>query len=516
MPSSRIEWPLVIASLLAVSVAALVFFLQRGDTLAYGDAQAHLANARRILDSRTPGYDQVGTGWLPLPHVLMLPFVTNDAWWRSGLAGALPVSLCFVLAGAFLYGLTRDALHSRAAAVTAITLFALNPNLLYLQSTPMTEPVLFAAVLGLLWATIRFRQTRSWAAVLAASVASNAASLTRYDGWILIPFVCLYLLAVGGPRRWRAALLFGALASLGPLYWLAHNAWYYGDPLEFYHGPYSTKAIYQRGLARGGPRQPGDHDWPIAWLYYRTAGQLCAGAGLVAVGLLGTMLAAWRKAPWPLAFLALTPLFYVFSVYSGGAELFLPELWPHSYYNSRYGLAVLPLLAFGAATLVASLPKRLTIGGAALVVAVALWPWITNPRPDAWICWQESQVNSVARRAWTRQAAAALRAVYHPGDGIVGLLSDVVGVYREAGIPLRAVLHDGNNPHWLAATARPDLFLWEPWAVSQADDAVTAALERATQRGVRYVRVHTVRVQGAPDVIVWRRENVALPAPATR
>jgi len=34
------------------------FFYQRGYLAYYGDAEAHLNIARRILDSRTPGYDQ--------------------------------------------------------------------------------------------------------------------------------------------------------------------------------------------------------------------------------------------------------------------------------------------------------------------------------------------------------------------------------------------------------------------------------------------------------------------------
>ncbi len=33
---------------------------------------------------------------------------------------------------------------SRTGALLAAALFALNPNVLYLQSTPMTEPLLFA------------------------------------------------------------------------------------------------------------------------------------------------------------------------------------------------------------------------------------------------------------------------------------------------------------------------------------------------------------------------------------
>ena len=44
-------------------------------------------------------------------------------------------------------------------------------------------------------------------------------------------------------------------------------------------------------------------------------------------------------------------------------------------------------------------------------------PWLIHPRPDAWITWKESQVNSEARRAWTREAAAYLGAALPPRVG---------------------------------------------------------------------------------------------------
>ena len=100
----RWGWPPVAlaAFLLACLSAAAVWLTWRqGWTLYYGDAEAHLNIARRLVDSRTPGYDQFGTAWLPLPHLLMAPFVKDDFLWHSGLAGAIPSAICFVMAGHF-------------------------------------------------------------------------------------------------------------------------------------------------------------------------------------------------------------------------------------------------------------------------------------------------------------------------------------------------------------------------------------------------------------------------------
>jgi Dolichyl-phosphate-mannose-protein mannosyltransferase len=505
---ARIELALVLAALIALSTAATRFVNHSGWTLYYGDAEAHLNIARRIVDSRTPGYDQIGSPWLPLPAALTLLLVRYDPWWRNGLAGAIPSSACFVLAGVFLFAAVRRAMNSSAAAAAALGIFALNPNLLYLQSTPMTESVFLAGFMAVLYCTVLFRDTQSLWAVGGAGMASLAASLSRYEGWFLIPFVTLYFLFVARRRRLVAALVFGAIASLGPLYWLAHNWWLYSNPLEFYNGPYSAKGIYQRALDRHMPPSPGDHDWAKAWLFFRTAARLCAGWGAVIVAAAGLVGVLWRRAFWPLVLTALAPVFYLWSMYSGGSPIFVPQLWFNSYYNTRYGLAAFPLLAIAGAGLVLLGSKRLRPFLAVAAIGVAAAPWLINSKPDSWICWKESQVNSEGRRAWTREAARVLAAEYKPGTGIyTSFGDDMVAVLREAGIPLREALRDANEPAWMAATTRPDLFLHEEWALATSGDPVATAVQRATfKNGPRYHRIQTIMVKGQPVIEVYKRD----------
>src|ERR1041385_6663519 len=118
----------VVCILLLISATALWFFSSHGWLQWYGDAEAHLNTARRIFDSRNPGYDQIGSPWLPLPHVLMLPFVHVDAWWRSGIAGAFPSMAFFIAGGTFLFAAVRRIFDSAATAAAATALAALNPN----------------------------------------------------------------------------------------------------------------------------------------------------------------------------------------------------------------------------------------------------------------------------------------------------------------------------------------------------------------------------------------------------
>lgn len=492
----------------AVAITAARWSLAHGYVLYDGDAEAHFNIARRILDSRTPGPEQIGTGWLPLTHILLIPFIMHADWWHTGLAGTIPTSACFALAAIFLFAAAQRAFHSRPAAFAAMLVFLLNPNMLFLSTAPMTEPVFAASVSALLFATLWFRDSQSIWALLLAAAASNAASLTRYEGWFLIPFAALYLLIVA-KNKWLA-ILFGALASLAPLAWAAHNRFYSGDALEFYHGQWSALGIYRRQLARGMVPYPGDHDWRKALEYYSTAVQLVVGLPALILGAAGIFTALWKRAWWPVLLLFLSPLFYVISMHSSGTPIFVPSLYPHSWYNTRYALAALPLAALCAGSLVLLVPRKLRWPAMIVVAAIPAVAWTLHPES---ICWKETEVNSAARRQWTAEAASFLAAHYRSGDGVIFPFGDMTGVLREAGIPLRESLHDGNGAAFNMALDRPDLFLQPRWALAFSGDRIATAILRGDKRGPHYELVATVIVKGAPVVEIYHRERGALRPP---
>ena len=198
-PATREEtFPVAVASLLLGFIALLVC-VSRGYLLLYGDAVAHLAIARRIFDSRNPGLAQLGGVWLPLPHLLMAPFVQKMEWWQNGLAGSWVSLICYILSVVGLYRLARWMMTPKwAFAATAF--YALNPNLLYLSTTAMTEP-LFLAIL--IWTTLLTvecvaaihgaRHKVVARRLIVIALLSLAAVFTRYDGWILGAIVCCLL-----------------------------------------------------------------------------------------------------------------------------------------------------------------------------------------------------------------------------------------------------------------------------------------------------------------------------------
>src|ERR1700680_4027586 len=104
------ETALVAQFAACVSFISFVYYFQHGGLLLYGDAVAHINIARRVFDSRTPGLLQLGTVWLPLPHLLMIPFLLSSWMWRTGVGGSIPSMVSYVLGTVGIFRLVRSAL----------------------------------------------------------------------------------------------------------------------------------------------------------------------------------------------------------------------------------------------------------------------------------------------------------------------------------------------------------------------------------------------------------------------
>src|SRR5215468_12660050 len=122
-----------------VSIFTFLFYFKNGEVLLYGDAVAHINIARRVFDSKTPGLLQLGTVWLPLPHLLMIPFLISDEMWSRGVGGSIPSMLAYVFGIVGMFRLVLGALRRegesenapRIAAWIAAIVYAANPNLIY-------------------------------------------------------------------------------------------------------------------------------------------------------------------------------------------------------------------------------------------------------------------------------------------------------------------------------------------------------------------------------------------------
>src|SRR5271163_4307298 len=373
-----------------VSVFSFLFYYRHGDVLLYGDAVAHINIARRVFDSKTPGLLQLGTVWLPLPHLLIMPFVMSIKMWQNGSGGSIPSMAGFVFGVLGIFRLMRGVLMSSVSsgngkvdivamigAWVAAFVYGANPNLIYMQSTAMGESLYLAFFI---WAVVYFAEfARGKAnALTKCGLCLAAACLTRYDGWFLAAVLVLgAVFVVFQPRKLpedraprsllpssRPALVkFVLLAAAAPVLWIAYNAIIYQNPLEFANGPYSAKAIEQKTAtvnpAKGSLLAAGSYFLKAAELDVAEANW--QGRLWLALALLGSLAAAFGGRG-RVALLLWVPLpFYALSIAYGSVPIFVPVWWPFSQYNLRYGLQLLPAFAvfvpLGIACLIQSVTK---------------------------------------------------------------------------------------------------------------------------------------------------------------
>ena len=170
---------------LVLGSLAIVWSYSHNYVLAYNDAQSHLKIARRVIDNRTPGFVQLGTVWLPVPHVMMFPFIWVDSLWHSGLAGAFVGLFCLVITTVALFATVKLITGRNIAAWVAVATLLLNPNLLYICTTALTEPVLLMSMTASSYFLVRWVKdgAERTTTLLIAGVLAALAVGSRYDGW---------------------------------------------------------------------------------------------------------------------------------------------------------------------------------------------------------------------------------------------------------------------------------------------------------------------------------------------
>jgi 4-amino-4-deoxy-L-arabinose transferase-like glycosyltransferase len=510
------SWLLTLLTAL-LSVSALVFYYRHNAILLYGDAVAHINIARRVFDSRTPGLFQLGTVWLPLPHIVDIPFVFNDRLWQTGIGASIPSMLAYIAGALGVFRLVRG-MASRLTAWVAALIYALNPNLIYLQATAMTEPLYLAL---LIWAVIHFSEfaqcgaadpDRARRALEKCALLVAGAMLVRYDGWFLAALIAIAASIVAGRKRPIASplrqglLRYLLLTGAVPILWLAYNNAAYGNPLEFANGPYSVHAIQQRSLTLTWTSYPGEHSPRTAALYFLKISRLNLGEGRSEYGLFTVafvvLLAVFCFARRHLAWV---PLWYPVIVYTaciawGSLPVYLPQWWPFGYYNVRYGLQMLPAIAIFAALAVEFAGKlfpQKRVATAAILLLFASWGYasVWQSRP---ITLREATLNGRDRMQFEHQLARELEAL--PASSLLMMdCSSYSGAVQTAGIEFRRVLRESNPPYWEIALSQPARSA--DYIIAIDHDPVAAAVHLFPQH---LESVGTIGTQPGHQAVIYR------------
>src|SRR5436853_7247877 len=90
--------PQMLAAAAALAgIAGWLVFFRTGLVLSHYDAKAHLVVARRVFDNLTPGWQQIGAVWLPLPHLLDVLPAQIDVFYRTGVFASLVSIACLAV-----------------------------------------------------------------------------------------------------------------------------------------------------------------------------------------------------------------------------------------------------------------------------------------------------------------------------------------------------------------------------------------------------------------------------------
>jgi hypothetical protein len=531
-----------------VAVFSFLYYYKHAEFMLYGDAIAHMNIARRVFDSKTPGPLQLGTVWLPLPHLLMIPFLVSNQMWQLGVGGSIPslVAYVFGVIGMFRLvrtALSRDALTDRAAkfaAWTAAFIYSANPNLIYMQTTAMGESLYLAFFV---WSVVYFvESTRGDKnALIKCGLCLAAACLTRYDGWFLAVAMAATAVALNVlpskarnnkvpafPPSRSATAKFVLIAAAAPALWLAYNEIVYRNPLEFENGPYSAKAIEQKTQSAGHPGHPGSGNLLLSGQYFLKSAEVNLAENewlqrgwilLALIGIAGAAFTARAGKPtteslskaWPLLFLLIPVPFYALSVAYGGVPIFIPEWWPFTHYNVRYGLQLLPAFAVALSLLVylavqsKGWNRRLRLACVLVVFAsvVTSYASVWRAGPQSL---QEAQINMRTRNQLEAQLALWLEKL-PPDSTLLMYLGDHVGAVQKAGIPLRHVINEGNHRVWKQPEDLDGL-----WERALADPARYADFVAASEGDVvwKAAQAHhlpelvEIHVTDQPRVILYR------------
>jgi hypothetical protein len=492
-----------VAAVSAGTVAA-IFYHRLGLTLSHYDARGHLVVARRIADSLTPGWQQIGAVWLPLPHLLNFIPVQIDAFYRTG-ASAVAISvLSFAVAAAAIAWIVLSITGSRAVAIAGAAVFALNPNVVYLQSTPMTEPLLLALT------TLGVAMLLDWvnADAVANRVTSGRATgivlalacLTRYEAW---PVTYVALGAAAWALWRRGASLRRAcrvVSSIGLYPTAAIVGFAIFSRIVVGQWFVSSDFFVPENKAQGLPfTAAAEIVWGVAQLS-GVAIVWLAAAGSVVLMIAGILIRRRSDLLMPLSLCATAAV--PWTAFLGGHPYRIRYMVPLIAFEA---MAVGALAGLAAAAAHRYRPALRRVDVAAAMLAAGAGMLTLHPLDTAAPMVVEAQwdrPNAPIRQLVTR----CLRDRYD-GTTIMASMGSLGHYMQETsrdGFNLRDFLHEGNGDIWLAAVEDPRPYAG--WLLIEEKAEGGDMLARKAREHPHFLDGYSRVCQGA-GVVLYERQN---------
>lgn len=462
--------PLLIGALAVVSVISFVQYYANGLGLAYNDARSHLDIGRRVVEGLKPGLAQLGSVWLPLPHLLMVPTIWNDFMWHSGLAGALPSMISFVATGLIIYQFLRSLGVNIFGRITGVLVFVANINVLYLQSTAMTELLLIATMTAGVYELVIWHKNNELIRLLRSAFWIMLATLIRYDGWFLLVaatgLIMIQTLKTKGYKTMEGSLiLFCTLAAFGVALWFGWNLLIFKDPLYFALGPFSARAQQKQLEVAGDLITKGNlilsmQTYLYALIFNSYMLQVIMGAiGAVVLWFDKRISLSVRIASTAL----LAPLFFnILALYLGHSVLFIQGINGNTWFNARYGVMMVPTFAI----FIGYLVYRAAAFRWVIIGLLAFTTFFAFANSDA-VTIDDARVGSSQKNVSEVSGYLTANAKNEKGFILISVASHDAIVFS-SGLPMKRFIHEGTGSYWESATTSPDR--WARWIVMRTHD----------------------------------------------
>jgi hypothetical protein len=500
-------WPIVVTVLaLASSVAAAVASHVTGRAVRWYDAPSHLLHARRVFDSATPGFGQIGNYWPPLQHFFELPFVWIDPLYQSMWAGSLPSMAFYVIGvvGAYRLGveLTRD---RRAGAIAALA-FGANPSLLYLQSTAMLESALAMSLVWVAASLVRFHRTGQFRDVVVAGLWSSIAVWTTWSA-VILPLYGAIVVAVACRRHgyaWRKtetfSLAYAIAAGYAVVLWGAWNFYLQHDVLYPLH---YAQPVANPGVQNAEFLTSNTGDLGFALLNYGAAAADMLGPVVMAMMIVVAVYAGLKGRifhPAGPALLggALVVAYLTFRGAAVGSPLWadlkgLSDPYAENF-NVRYGLWLIPFVPVA----VAALAGRTRVRQAAVLLAViAGMGWFLPQVHGVSTIDPPTQLAGDAR--FDSQTGGLLRRALEQDRDAVLLMSSINGGERliwRSRVDASRFLTEFNGERFESALRRPARHA--RWVLLAPGSSVSARYSPADLEAMGYEVVWSHRLDAGP------------------
>jgi hypothetical protein len=461
---------ILLAVLTMISTFCFILYLSNGYALSYNDARSHLDIGRRVVEGLKPGLAQLGSVWLPLPHILMLPTIWNDFMWHTGLAGALQSMISFVATGLLISLFLKKLGVGILGRIIGVGVFIANLNILYMQSTAMTELLLLATMTAGVYELMLWHKTEDTRNLILSSFLIMLATLIRYDGWFLLVYAaCLVILRMIKKKGFKAAegmfFFFCTLAGFGIFLWLLWNLLIFKDPLYFIFGPYSAHAQQAQLEQAGVLLTKGNLFLSLKLYFYALVYN--TGAFTLFLGMIGAMVLWFDKKLTPAVRIATTALiapfiFNVLALYFGHSVLFIQGLSGNTWFNIRYGIMMMPSIAIFIGYLIhkSGTLKYVILG---LLLFTTIFTFTSQDAvtiDDARVGSSQKNVSEVSD--WLKK-----HTTNQPGFILISAASHDAIIFS-SGLPMSKFIHEGTGAYWDNATKAPDR--WARWIIMRTND----------------------------------------------